>query len=319
LVWVAEAYGFDSPSLMGYLAALTEKVEIGAAILPIYTRTPTLIAMTAAGVDALTDGRFHLGLGASGPQVIEGFHGVAYTNPLGRTREIIEICRDVWKREAPVTHQGKNYTVPLPPSEGTGLGKALKIIAHPVRSEIPIWIASLGEKNVALTAEIADGWLPMLYIPERAKEVWGAPMAIGAAKRSSGLGELMISAGGLLAIGEGDDVTALRELQRSLVALYVGGMGAKGKNFYNELAVRYGYEKEAATIQDLYLDGKKKEAEAAVPEEFLELTTLCGPKSYVAERIEAFKEAGVTHLQVYPVARDGQTLATLIETVKTLV
>ena len=319
LVWVAEAYGFDSPSLMGYLAALTEKVEIGAAILPIYTRTPTLIAMTAAGVDALSDGRFHLGLGASGPQVIEGFHGVAYTNPLGRTREIVEICRDVWKREAPVTHQGKNYMVPLPPSEGTGLGKALKIIAHPVRSEIPIWIASLGEKNVALTAEIADGWLPMLYIPERAKEVWGAPMAIGAAKRSSGLGDLMISAGGLLAIGEGDDVTALRELQRSLVALYVGGMGAKGKNFYNELAVRYGYEKEAATIQDLYLDGKKKEAEAAVPEEFLELTTLCGPKSYVAERIEAFKEAGVTHLQVYPVARESQTLATLIETVKTLV
>jgi F420-dependent oxidoreductase-like protein len=209
--------------------------------------------------------------------------------------------------------------VPLPPSEGTGLGKALKIIAHPVRSEIPIWIASLGEKNVALTAEIADGWLPMLYIPERAKEVWGAPMAIGAAKRSSGLGDLMISAGGLLAIGEGDDVTAFRELQRSLVALYVGGMGAKGKNFYNQLAVRYGYEKEAVTIQDLYLDGKKKEAEAAVPEEFLELTTLCGPKSYVAERIEAFKEAGVTHLQVYPVARDGQTLASLIETVKTLV
>jgi F420-dependent oxidoreductase-like protein len=319
LVWVAEAYGFDSPSLMGYLAALTETVEIGAAILPIFTRTPTLIAMTAAGVDALSDGRFQLGLGASGPQVIEGFHGVAYTNPLGRTREIVAICRDVWKREAPVTHQGKNYTLPLPPGEGTGLGKALKIIAHPVRSEIPIWIASLGEKNVALTAEIANGWLPMLYIPERAKEVWGAPLAAGEAKRSGDLGELMISAGGLLAIGEGDDVTALRELQRSLVALYVGGMGAKGKNFYNELAVRYGYEKEAATIQDLYLNGKKKEAEAAVPKEFLELTTLCGPKSYVAERIGAFKEAGVTHLQVQPLARDGRALASLIETVKTLV
>jgi F420-dependent oxidoreductase-like protein len=304
---------------MGYLAALTETVEIGAAILPIFTRTPTLIAMTAAGVDALSDGRFQLGLGASGPQVIEGFHGVAYTNPLGRTREIVAICRDVWKREAPVTHQGKNYTLPLPPGEGTGLGKALKIIAHPVRSEIPIWIASLGEKNVALTAEIANGWLPMLYIPERAKEVWGAPLAAGEAKRSGDLGELMISAGGLLAIGEGDDVTALRELQRSLVALYVGGMGAKGKNFYNELAVRYGYEKEAATIQDLYLNGKKKEAEAAVPKEFLELTTLCGPKSYVAERIGAFKEAGVTHLQVQPLARDGRALASLIETVKTLV
>ena len=318
LVWVAEAYGFDSPSLMGYLAALTGKVEIGAAILPIYTRTPTLIAMTAAGIDALSDGRFHLGLGASGPQVIEGFHGVAYTNPLGRTREIVEICRDVWRREAPVVHHGKNFTLPLPPEQGTGLGKALKIIAHPVRSEIPIWIASLGEKNVELTAEIADGWIPILFIPERAGAVWGDPLAAGRAKRSAGLGELMITAGGLLAIGEGDDVIALRELQRSMVALYVGGMGAKGKNFYNELAIRYGYAQEAAIIQDLYLDGKKKEAEAAVPAEFLELTTLCGPKSYVAERIAAFRAAGVTHLQVHPIPLAGQTSASLIETVKEL-
>jgi F420-dependent oxidoreductase-like protein len=269
-------------------------------------------------VDALSDGRFHLGLGASGPQVIEGFHGVAYTNPLGRTREIVEICRDVWKREAPVTHHGKNYTLPLPMDQGTGLGKALKIIAHPVRSEIPIWIASLGEKNVELTAEVADGWLPILFIPERASEVWGAPLAAGRAKRSSELGEMMISAGGILAIGEGEDVIALRELQRSMVALYVGGMGAKRKNFYNELAIRYGFEKAAATIQDLYLDGKKREAEAAVPSEFLELTTLCGPLSYVAERIEVFKEAGVTHLQVLPIAQSGQSTASLIEAVKGL-
>jgi F420-dependent oxidoreductase-like protein len=318
LVWVAEAYGFDGPSLMGYLAALTKKVEIGAAILPIYTRTPTLIAMTAAGLDALSDGRFHLGLGASGPQVIEGFHGVPYTNPLGRTREIIEICRDVWKREAPLVHQGKNFTLPLPADQGTGLGKALKIIAKPVRSEIPIWIASLGEKNVELTAEVADGWIPILFIPERAKDVWGAPLAAGTKKRDANLGELMITAGGLLAIGEGEEFTKLRELQRSMVALYVGGMGAKGKNFYNELATRYGYEKEAEEIQDLYLSGKKKEAEAAVPDEFLELTTLCGPKSYVAERIAAFKEAGVTHLQVHPLPQLGQTQESLIETVKSL-
>ncbi|MBW4078898.1 MAG: LLM class F420-dependent oxidoreductase [Acidobacteria bacterium] len=316
LVWVAEAYGFDSPSLMGYLAALTESVQIGAAILPIYTRTPTLIAMTAAGIDALSDGRFHLGLGASGPQVIEGFHGVAYTNPLGRTREIVEICRDVWKREVPLVHHGKNFTLPLPPEQGTGLGKPLKIIAHPVRSEIPIWIASLGEKNVELTAEVADGWIPILFIPERAHNVWGAPLAAGRAKRSAGLDDLMITAGGLLAIGDGEDVVALRELQRSMVALYVGGMGAKGKNFYNELAIRYGYEKEAEVIQDLYLDGKKHEAEAAVPDEFLELTTLCGPKSYVAERIAAFKAAGVTHLQVHPIPQAGQSAASLIETVK---
>ena len=316
LVWVAEAYGFDSPSLMGYLAALTERVEIGAAILPIYTRTPTLIAMTAAGIDALSDGRFHLGLGASGPQVIEGFHGVAYTNPLGRTREIVEICRSVWRRDAPVVHEGKNFTLPLPPEQGTGLGKALKIIAHPVRSEIPIWIASLGEKNVALTAEIADGWLPILFIPERAHDVWGGALEAGATKRDASLGELMISAGGLLAIGEGEEFTKLRELQRSMVALYVGGMGAKGKNFYNELAIRYGFEREAEIIQDLYLSGKKREAEAAVPDEFLELTTLCGPKSYVAERIAAFKEAGVTHLQVLPLPQLDQTSASLIGDVK---
>ncbi len=318
LVWVAEAYGFDGPSLMGYLAALTEHVEIGAGILPIYTRTPTLIAMTAAGIDALSDGRFHLGLGASGPQVIEGFHGVPYSNPLGRTREIIDICRDVWKRDAPLVHEGKNFTLPLPPELGTGLGKPLKIIAHPLRSAIPVWIAALGEKNVALTAEVADGWIPIFYIPERAKDVWGAPLKAGAAKRDPALGELMITAGGLLAIGEGDDVIRLRELQRSLAALYVGGMGAKGKNFYNELAVRYGYEKEAEVIQDLYLAGKKKEAEAAVPAEFLELTTLCGPEGYVKERIAAFKEAGVTHLQVHPIPTGDQTLASLIETTKEL-
>ncbi len=319
LVWVAEAYGFDSPSLMGYLAALTERVEIGAAILPIYTRTPTLIAMTAAGIDALSDGRFHLGLGASGPQVIEGFHGVPYVNPLGRTREIVSICRDVWRREAPLEHQGKYFTLPLPPEQGTGLGKPLKIIAHPVRPAIPVWIASLGEKNVSLTAEIADGWIPILFIPERAKDVWGDALAAGRAKRDPALGELMITAGGLLAIGEGEEIVALRELQRSMVALYVGGMGAKGKNFYNELAIRYGFEREAAEIQDLYLAGKKREAEAAVPAEFLELTTLCGPRSYVAERVAAFAEAGVTHLQVHPLAQPGQSAASLIETVRSMV
>ncbi len=316
LVWVAEAYGFDGPSLMGYLAALTETVEIGAAILPIYTRTPTLIAMTAAGIDALSDGRFHLGLGASGPQVIEGFHGVPYTNPLGRTREIIDICRTTWKREAPLTHQGKNYTLPLPAEQGTGLGKALKIIAHPVRSEIPIWVASLGEKNVAMTAELANGWIPILYVPEKANDVWGEPLAQGFAKRDPALGSMQITAGGMLAIGEGEDVLKLRDLQRSMIALYVGGMGAKGKNFYNELAQRYGYEKEAEEIQDLYLAGKKQEAMAAVPAEFCELTTLCGPESYVAERIAAFKEAGVTHLQIHPVPQEGQTAASLIETIK---
>jgi len=316
LVWVAEVYGFDSPSLMGYLAALTERVQIGSGIMNIYSRTPSLIAMTAAGIDALSDGRFHLGLGASGPQVIEGFYGVPYANPLGRTREIVDICRNIWKREAPLVHQGKNFTLPLPSDQGTGLGKALKILTHPVRSEIPVWVASLGEKNVEMTATIADGWLPVFFIPERANDVWGSSLAAGRAQRDPSLGELMISAGGLLAIGEGSEVTALREFSRPMIALYVGGMGAKGKNFYNELMVRYGFEKEAMNIQDFYLEGKKREAEAAIPDEFLEMTTLCGPASYVAERVAAFRDAGVTHLQVHPIPLGEQTSASLIADVK---
>ena len=317
LVWVAEAYGFDSPSLMGFLAALTERVEIGSAILPVYTRTPTLIAMTAAGIDALSDGRFHLGLGASGPQVIEGFHGVPYTAPLGRTREVIEICRRVWAREAPLTFEGTQFTLPLPADRGTGLGKALKIIGHP-RPDIPVWVASLGEKNVAMTAEVADGWIPMLFVPEKVKDVWGAALAEGQARRDPALGPLQITAGGVLAIGEGEDVTAVRELSRGYLALYIGGMGAKGRNFYNDVARRCGYEEAAETIQDLYLAGKKSEAEAAVPDELLELLSLCGPESYVAERIAAFAEAGVTHLQVAPVPVGDQRPVDLIETVKRL-
>ncbi|MDQ6783659.1 MAG: LLM class F420-dependent oxidoreductase [Actinomycetota bacterium] len=312
LVWVAEAYGFDGPSMMGYLAALTEKVQIASGILPIYTRTPTLIAMTAAGLDALSDGRFQLGLGASGPQVIEGWHGVPYHAPLGRTREIIEICREVWARERPLAHDGRHYQLPLPPGRGTGLGKSLKIIAHPVRPEIPVWVAALGEKNVALTAEVANGWLPILFIPERARLVWGDALDAGIAKRDPALGPLQISAGTMLAIGEGDEVAGIRELARPMVALYVGGMGAKGQNFYNTLARRYGYEAEAEEIQDLYLAGHKKEAEAKVPAELLELTSLVGPASYVAERIEAMRDAGVTHLQVTPIPTGDQTAADLI-------
>jgi F420-dependent oxidoreductase-like protein len=318
LVWVGEAYGFDSPSLMGYLAALTETVGIGSAILPIYTRTPTLLAMTAAGIDALSEGRFQMGLGASGPQVIEGWHGLPYEAPLGRTREIAEICRQVWAREAPLTHDGRHYHLPLPAGQGTGLARALKLIPHPVRSRIPIWVAALGEQNVAMTAEVADGWLPVFFIPDKAKDVWGEALSRGSAKRDPALGSLQISAGGLLAIGEGEDVTRLRELARPNVALYLGGMGARGSNFYNDLARRYGYEKEAAEIQDLYLAGKRQEAAAAVPAEFLELTSLIGPRAWVAERIAAMAEAGVTHLQVTPVPTGEQTAATLIAEVKDL-
>ena len=307
VVWVAEAYGYDGPSLMGYLAAKTERVEIGAAILPIYSRTPTLIAMTAAGIDALSDGRFILGLGASGPQVIEGFHGVPYDRPLTRTREIIEICRDVWAREAPLTHQGAAYQIPLPAGEGTGLGKPLKIIGHPVRSRIPIWVAALGEKNLAMTAEVAEGWLPFFFVPEKVDEVFGPSLAAGAARRDPDLGPLQIAAGGILAIGDGPEVTKLRDLGRGMAALYIGGMGAKGKNFYNALACRYGYEKEAAEIQDLYLAGHKNEAEQKVPDALLEATSLCGPEGYIKERLAAFAQAGVTHLNVTPIGPDPVT------------
>lgn len=314
LVWVAEAYGFDGASLMGYLAAKTETVQIASGILPIYTRTPTLIAMTAAGVDALSDGRCHLGLGASGPQVIEGFHGVKYDAQLGRTREIVEICRKVWAREDKLTHDGRYYHLPLPEGEGTGLGKPLKIIAHPVRPRIPVWIASLGPKNVALTAEIADGWMPILFDPAKARDVWGADLDAGQAKRADDLDDLWITAGGLVAIG--DDVKGFLDFVRPMVALYVGGMGARGKNFYNSLFQRYGYEAEAKEIQDLYLDGKKKEAAAAVPTEFLEAISLCGPEGYVKERIAAFGEAGVTHLNVIPVPTGDQTQASVVSMLK---
>lgn len=314
LVWVAEAYGFDGASLMGYLAAKTETVQIASGILPIYTRTPTLLAMTAAGVDALSDGRCVLGLGASGPQVIEGWHGVRYDAPIGRTREIIDVCRTVWAREEKLTHTGRYYNMPLPEGEGTGLGKPLKIIAHPVRPRIPIWVASLGPKNVEMTAEVADGWMPILFDPAKAHDVWGEDLARGEAKRAADLDTLQVTAGGLVAIG--DDVKGFLDFVRPMVALYVGGMGAKGKNFYNTLFSRYGYEREAAEIQDLYLDGKKKEAAALIPQEFLEAISLCGPEGYVKERIAAFAQAGVTHLNVIPVPTGDQTQAGIVSMLK---
>jgi len=302
IVYVAEAYSFDAVSAMGYLAARTSTVQIAAGILPIYTRTPTLLAMTAAGLDHVSGGRCILGLGASGPQVIEGFHGVPYTAPLGRTREIVDICRKVWAREEKLTYEGRYYTVPLPPEQGTGLGKPLKIINHPVRPRIPVHIASLGPKNIELTAELADGWLPLFYMPEKAKDVFGPALDAGYAKRDPSLGAMDIVAGGLVAVG--DDVKGVLDLARPMVALYVGGMGAKDKNFYNALMRRYGYEAEAERIQELYLEGRKDEAAAAVPLEFLEATNLVGPEGYVKERIAAFAESGVTVLNAMPVDAD---------------
>jgi F420-dependent oxidoreductase-like protein len=300
-VWVAEAYGFDAPTRLGYLAAVTKRVQIGAAILNIYSRTPAALAQTAAGLDELSEGRAILGLGASGPQVIEGFHGVPYDKPVQRTREIMDICRMIWRRDI-VEYHGKAYTLPLPPEQGTGLGKPLKILTHPVRDRIPIYLASLGDRSVELTASSAEGWLPIFFVPERASSIWGAPLKRGFAKRDESLGPLEILAGGALAIGSG--LEGLRDLERPHLALYIGGMGAREKNFYNELACRYGYEREAREIQDLYLAGRKKEAEAVVPAGLLNDLSLVGPEGWVKERIAAYRAAGVTWLDVHPIGPD---------------
>ena len=297
-----EAYGFDSPTLIGDPAAKTETVEIGSAIINIHSRTPSAILEYGGRPRQRVAGPGDPRLGASGPQVIEGFHGVRYDKPLGRTREIVDLVRRGMRRET-LTHDGI-FTLPLPDGEGTGLGKPLKLLTKPQRPYVPIWIASLGQKNVEATAEYADGWLPIFFVPEKAGEVWGDALAAGKAKRHEGLGPLEISAGGMVAIGEGPETKALLDFARPHVALYVGGMGARGKNFYNDLVCQYGFEKEAKEIQDLYLSGNKRDAEKVVPLELLELGNLVGPASYVKERIAAFAEAGVTDLQVLPVSDD---------------
>ena len=304
VVWVAEAYSYDAISQVGFLAAKTERVEIGTGIINVFSRTATAIGQTAAGCDFVSDGRFILGLGASGPQVIEGFHGVPYEKPMKRIKEYIESCRMIWAREEKFEYHGETVNVPLPPGEGTGLGKPLKLINHPVRKDIPIWWASLKGLSVTATAELADGWLPIMFFPERFQQVWGDQLKAGTAKRDPSRKPLDISAGGMLAIGEdmvGDKKQQVLDMARPGAALYVGGMGARGKNFYNDICRDYGFEKEAVDIQDLYLEGKKDEAAAAIPTEWLEAQHLVGPKSLIRERVGAFKEAGVTVLSVNPV------------------
>ncbi len=315
IISVPEAYSFDAVSQLGYVAAVTERLEIMAGIFQIYTRTPSLTAMTAAGLDYVSGGRFILGLGASNPQVIEGFHGVVYDAPLGRTREVLEICRKVWAREK-VEYDGKYYKIPLPADQGSGLGKPLKLINHPVRDHIPTTIAAIGPKNVELTAEIAEGWLPIFYFPERAMDVWGPSLAAGKARRDPALPPLDTVVQAALAIGE--DVEQLADYTRPQIALYVGGMGARDKNFYNQLACRYGFEDEAKVIQDLYLSGKKDEAAKAVPAALVQGTNLIGPASYVKERIAAYAETGATTLMVTPFGNDHHDRVRLIEQVKEL-
>ena len=317
-VWVAEAYSFDAISMMGYLAARTERVEIGSAIVNVYSRTATLMAMTFAGLDYVSNGRINCGLGASGPQVIEGFHGVAYEKPMQRIKEYMEVCRATWRREV-IDYHGQTVDIPLPKGEGTGLGKPLKLINHPQRADIPLWWASLKGKSVEATAELANGWIPIFYIPEKADLVWGDALQLGLAKRKPELGPLQILAGGSVLITEDEDrITKMLDAARPTTALYVGGMGARGKNFYNDIMSSYGWEGAAKTIQDLYLDGKKAEAAAEVPREYLEAGSLVGPEGYVKEKLAAYKQAGVTHLQMGLSGSLESKMAT-IERMRTLV
>lgn len=307
---VAEAYSFDAISQLGYLAAKTTRMEIGSGVVPIYVRTPSLLAMTAAGLDYVSDGRFRLGIGTSGPQVMEGFHGVPFDAPLGRTREVVEICRMVWRREN-VEFDGRYYQIPLPADRGTGLGKPLHLINHPVRERIPITIAALGPKNVELTAEIAEGWQPVFFHPERAGEVWGDALRAGAAKRDPALGPLDVMVSAALAIG--DNVDDRMDWVKPQLALYIGGMGARGKNFYHNLATRYGYGEVADRIQELYLAGKKSEAIAAVPDDLVRSVSLIGPKPFVEERLAAYAEAGVTTLLLQPLTADRRESIRYVE------
>jgi F420-dependent oxidoreductase-like protein len=299
-VWISEAWGQDAVSVLGHLAGKTERVALGSGLMQIPARQPTATAMAAVSLDVLTHGRFRLGLGVSGPQVSEGWYGVPFRRPLRRTREYVEIVRRALAREAPLEHAGEEWTLPLP----DGLGKPLKLLAKPVSERIPIYLGAIGPRAVEQVGEIADGWLPFLFHPEQAHHVWGDALAKGKAKRPEGLGALEVSAGGMVAIGEGAETKALLDFARPFFALYVGGMGARGKNFYNDLACQYGWEKEAKKIQDLYLGGNKRDAEAEVPLEWLEGGNLVGPASYVKERLAAFEEAGITNLQVSPATED---------------
>jgi len=302
--WTAEAYGTDAVTPLTWMLAQTERMSFGPAIMQMPARTPAMTAMTAATLDLMSGGRFLLGLGLSGPQVVEGWHGQAYGKPLTKTREYVEIVRTILAREAPLEHHGPHYDIPYTGPDATGLGKPLKLIVHPRRPDIPIYLASIGEKNVELTAEIADGWLPIFFSPERYREAFGPSIEAGLAKAGNGKTLADFDIAPTVTVIVGDDIELLRSFVKPMIALYVGGMGARGRNFYNALACRYGYEAAATEIQDLYLDGRKEEAAAKVPGEWLLHSHLVGPRGWVKERIAAYREAGVTMLQVNPVGPD---------------
>jgi F420-dependent oxidoreductase-like protein len=292
--WTAEAYGTDCITPLTWLAASTERLNVGSAIMQMPARSPAMTAMTAATLDLMSGGRFLLGLGLSGPQVVEGWHGQPYGKPLAKTREYVEIVRTILRREEPLEHHGAHYDIPYSGERATGLGKPLKIIVHPKRSHIPVYLAAIGPKNVELAAEIADGWLPMFFSPYRLKDTYGAALDAGFGKAGGDKSLDKFDVAPTVTVIVGDDVETLRGFLKPMVALYVGGMGARGRNFYNDLACRYGFEAAAREIQDLYLDGKKREATDAVPDELVDEISLIGPKERITDRLDAWRESGIT-------------------------
>jgi F420-dependent oxidoreductase-like protein len=293
-VWTAEAYGSDALTPLTWVGALTSKIKLGTGILQMPARTPANTAMSAATLDMLSGGRVLLGLGLSGPQVVEGWHGQPYGKPLTRTREYVEIIRRILAREVPLDFQGEEYQIPIP--GGTGLGKPLKLILHPLRPRIPIYLAAIGPKNIELAGEIADGWLPVFLAPQK-ESAYLQPLDAGLAKRQQPSEfDPPFDIAPTVMVMLGDDVNLCRAMIKPMLALYIGGMGAKGRNFYNDLVCRYGYEGPAHDIQDLYLAGKKREAEALVPDALVDEVALCGPKERIAELLEPWKRSRVTTL-----------------------
>ncbi|HZE40187.1 MAG TPA: LLM class F420-dependent oxidoreductase [Stackebrandtia sp.] len=299
VVWAAEAYGSDSVTILSWLAAQTERIDVGSAVMQIPARAATMTAMTAASLDTLSDGRFRLGLGVSGPQVSEGWYGVGFAKPLGRTREYVDVVKAALRRER-VSYDGKHITLPLP----NGPGKALQLAIRPPRQDIPIYLAVIGPKNLELAGEVADGWLGIFFAPEYAGEQL-ARVKAGADRAGRDLASIDVVPTVPVVIG--DDVDGCADAVRAYSALYIGGMGSREQNFYNRLAVSMGYEEAAVKVQDLYLAGKYREAAAAVPFEFIDRTCLLGPAPRVTERLAAYAEAGVTTLSVAPYAPDVES------------
>lgn len=294
VVWAAEAYGSDAATVLAWVAAQTERIDVGSAVFQIPGRTPANTAMTAATLDALSGGRFRLGLGVSGPQVSEGWHGVRFDRPLARTREYVAIVRKALARER-LSFEGEFFTLPLP----DGPGKALTLTVHPVRERIPIYLAAIGPKNLELAGEIADGWLAIFFSPEHADDIM-APLRAG--REKAGLTMEGFDVVPTVPVVFGDDLSACADPVRFYSALYVGGMGSRDRNFYNQLACRMGYEAEAAEIQEKYLARDYDGAMAAVPFDFIDTTSLIGPPDRVRERLQAYAAAGVTTLTISPYA-----------------